>query len=123
MGEGEEVTLPVDNATYHITFTGGEDTQGLVVINGVNYLAGDVGGAFVWDIGEVGEHTFSAIGETISRDADGVPFDITWDGTGSQHYQVAISFVYDYGYSPVSLSASELFNISDLDEDTVIVKW
>ena len=77
---GSEEQLPEGFGEGSLSYHGVPGTTANVVVNGVTFVVGNVAGSFVWDIGGSGEHTFTTIGESISRTAGNVAFDITWDG-------------------------------------------
>jgi len=94
---------------FVITYTGAvtpPNADATVTVNDVIYRIANENippESFVWDYdnGQGGRHVFTVIGETIYRNADGVDFAVTWDGTGS--------FIFTITFG-IELSSSVVFS-------------
>ena len=82
VGSGDTTDIGIPDAV-EITYTGGDGTTATIIVNSISFIVKNDTGQFVWDFGGGGEYTFSAIGETINRNAGGQFFNITWNGFGS----------------------------------------
>jgi hypothetical protein len=107
LGADDTYTITDFNKHYAFTYVGGAGTTATVSVNGIDYTVAnediDSGNSssslesasynterFVWDSDNAqgGRHTFTLIGETITRIANGVEFQVEFDGFGSLLFTV-----------------------------------
>lgn len=85
IGNNENISISGEN-DLPLVFTGNTGDTATIEVNSVNFVIGDIGGQFVFDIGGSQSYTYTSVNETNQFVANGLYFDITWGGTGSQYF-------------------------------------
>jgi hypothetical protein len=109
--EGETETITETSGAIRLEYIGATDTDGIVVINGVTFIVGDIGGQFVFDIGGWQEHTFTLVDEEWQFIAGSMHFIIRWISSGSQHFIIYLNEEFS---SQSSGSSQSVISLSSL---------
>lgn len=76
-----DVSTRTDNMSFYFHSSDGDSAS--IIVNNITFIISNNQNSFVWDVGGLGEHTFTTIYETISRTAGILSFNVVWTGTGS----------------------------------------
>ena len=73
--QGGQIKIKLEGAVGQVAY--------LSIMGQIIKIGSDANDNLIFD-----NHTFAAVGETITRNITGVNFDITWDGRGSQIFTI-----------------------------------
>lgn len=82
----KEINPYYDNIV--IKYVGDEGTYMTVTMEDVDFLVGNSGGSFVWDVGGLNEYVFTSEKEYITQDVNNETYKIWFDGFGSLIFSI-----------------------------------
>ena len=88
VNENTPIILDTYYPSLNVKYTGADDTNTTMEIDGVIFTVGNVAGVFVWDIGGPNETTLSVPGDFVIQDVNGEDYTIWFDGFGSLFFSI-----------------------------------